>query len=121
MNNDRFKFLCWNETSKKYDYFDFGHWCAVTNAKIEQSTGLKDKNGNLIFEGDVFEYLGERFKIVWIYDGFYVENASDFSKPVERLSVWDLHSVEIIGKDKEKQATTCGERVARYMRDNKKL
>lgn len=84
MNNDRFKFRVWN---KKYNCYDFcrrkfgilyiqekfrvssGYdgedkptFCEDVNDNyiIEQCTGLKDKNGKLIYEGDVIQFTHNR-------------------------------------------------------------
>lgn len=92
----RFKFRAWDKENKKYIYgvekgLEFystaGNLRVMTLAEIaesskynlEQCTGLKDKKGKLIYEGDIVEthdYTTEHSQIVWD-KGCYVLKSKD--------------------------------------------
>ena len=84
--NDRFKFRVWDKANKRYGcfYHDFyisedgelhinpnqgGDWLTPAGEDYikEQCTGLKDKNGKLIYDGDILK--SKKFKILCECDG----------------------------------------------------
>ena len=113
MNNDRFKFRVWDNVKKKYDYLEClylsqsggvcyldmdGHLTYPNEDEdyiIEQCTGLKDKNGTLIYEGDkVAGSLGldkdRVFGVVHWNERYAEWRASEYSP-------WAIGDIKVVG------------------------
>lgn len=114
MNTDRFKFRVWDKITKQYDNYSYlsSDGQLVTNDPdgmmypadygenlvIEQCTGLRDKNGKLIYEGDVVNAkrgpnIIERAVIQRGTSGAF--RLVDGRRPV--ITVDETHDREIIG------------------------
>lgn len=84
--NDRFKFRVWDNEQKRYTSVKPVVLCGEASTReiampdnsdnqyvIEQCTGLRDKNGRLIYEGDILQYTDThgfkiRQEVVWEND-----------------------------------------------------
>lgn len=106
------KFRCWSD-NKMYEIDSIDFWdetvsltgagyINMENAKLMQYTGLKDKNGKEIYEGDILEWTtfsGKKYRFSVEYSNEYAQytiaNTGDISMENEPLG--DFENIEVIG------------------------
>ena len=64
--------MVYNPSIIKYDEPCSGFWFSVIPETVGQFTGLTDKNGKKIFEGDILEFRHGRTHVVKFEDGAFI-------------------------------------------------
>ena len=107
--NRPIKFRAWLNMQEEMLYaniFGAGELFAGRDCQIMQYTGLKDKNGKEIYEGDIVNIDGLIVPVIWYAGAWMVEY---FTIPTKSyLSHFDELDVEIIGNKYENTELLSG-------------
>lgn len=107
---DRFKFRAFYQGRFIYksltdaNYYDKNNKCIglantlPNNLKWEQCTGLRDKNGKLIYENDYVTHKGNIYKVFWNKTKISLEDILNN----DIIDIQEFDCMEVIGNEHEK-------------------
>lgn len=89
--------LIFEPTSMFFSHGETDGWTEIDPSTLCQCTGLKDKNGRLIWENNIITCMGETAKVVWDMAEWRIEFLTHCLWKRD-LHFWvSRHSVEVIG------------------------
>lgn len=104
------KFRAWETATKRMCYEIERSLLALCYYKtpsyeLMQYTGLRDKNGKEIYEGDIISYLAyrnyrktEKGEVRWGTDGWWIWNVKGYWESASHIRLYDnLPDAEVIG------------------------